>query len=267
MTLFRRSAPSDQIIRIYPFKLKNGSLNLSSKDVPAMIDALQNRPPSPFFRADAGECQLLQEGRTASNSPGSILLGLGEVVDAESLRRSLASMAQFTRCRGIEEISLCLGDFSSDDHLIECARAACEGILLGNYRFETFKEIKKGHSRLKSVHLIEPDETTWNWVMTTEAICDGVVLARDLTNGNAEEITPIYLAQLAMKYAERYPSIKTQVWDAEKMLKERLGLTLAVARGSHEEPRVIISEYDGGGGPHIALIGKGVTFDTGGSMS
>ena len=91
-------------------------------------------------------------------------------------------------------------------------------------------------------------------------------MARDLINGNADIITPQYLAQTARKIAQKFPAVKATVFDLKKIEKEEMGLFLAVARGSSVEPAFIILSYKGfaGSKDHTLLIGKGVTFDTGG---
>lgn len=263
MPFFHRANALKSAARVYPFKQTGQELFFAGSELPQTLSFLLKRGKSAFFQANKGECLLLDGEMTTQDHP-AVLLGLGKDLNAENLRQSFGQLSQFARKRGLEELSIDLNDIGPFplNRFLVCA--VCEGLSLGNYSFETFKKSPEGEGPLKAVTFINCDENTWQWIESSQAICDGVFMARDLTNGNAEEITPTYLAELAMTLAERFDSISTTIWNIEKMKSEKLGLTLAVARGSQQAPKVIIAEYKGGEGPHIALIGKGVTFDTGG---
>ena len=94
---------------------------------------------------------------------------------------------------------------------------------------------------------------------------DAVNLARRLVNEPPSEIYPESFVEAARKVAEG-SGLKIEVWDQAKLEAERCGSLLAVARGSSREPRLVILEHKGGvaGSPSLAIVGKGVTFDSGG---
>jgi leucyl aminopeptidase len=98
------------------------------------------------------------------------------------------------------------------------------------------------------------------------AISAAVKVQRDLANLPANVCTPIYLAEQARALAKRQSSLRVQVLDEAAIRREKMGCLLAVAQGSHQPPRFIVLEHRGGKGdkPSIVLVGKGVTFDTGG---
>jgi leucyl aminopeptidase len=100
---------------------------------------------------------------------------------------------------------------------------------------------------------------------TTSRVLQGVYLARDLVNEPASVATPAFLAEQALVHC-RGRGLKVEVWTKKRIEKERLAGLLAVSRGSTEEPRFIKISYQGGGPSKkkIALIGKGITFDSGG---
>ena len=100
----------------------------------------------------------------------------------------------------------------------------------------------------------------------SEQIAEGVYVARDLINGNADIVTPHYLAEAAKKIEQKFPLVKATIFDLKRIEKEKMGLLLAVARGAAVEPAFIILNYRGyaGSKDHTVLVGKGVTFDTGG---
>ncbi len=90
--------------------------------------------------------------------------------------------------------------------------------------------------------------------------------ARDLINGNADMVTPSYLVEAAKKISNRFPEIKTKILDKKALEKAKMGLILAVGRGSPHDPALICLEYNGNpkSKERVALVGKGITFDTGG---
>jgi leucyl aminopeptidase len=97
-------------------------------------------------------------------------------------------------------------------------------------------------------------------------ICENVYFARDLTNTNADEVNPQYLVKVSLDLAKKLPRVKATILDKKKIQKEKMGLLLAVNQGSHLDPAVIVLEYKGSANAkeHTVLIGKGITYDTGG---
>ena len=103
-------------------------------------------------------------------------------------------------------------------------------------------------------------------VGTGRAIAAGVSLARELGNLPGNVCTPTYLANEARALAERHPSVRFKALDEARMKRLRMGSLLSVARGSREPPRLIVLEYRGAPRSQapIVLVGKGITFDSGG---
>lgn len=99
-----------------------------------------------------------------------------------------------------------------------------------------------------------------------ESIFEGVYLTRDLVNGNADDITPKKLASVAQGLAKEFPSLDVNILNKEAILKEKMGLFAAVAKGASVDPYFIVLSYRGKpkSKDHTVLIGKGVTFDSGG---
>ncbi|MCC7270776.1 MAG: leucyl aminopeptidase, partial [Rhodocyclaceae bacterium] len=97
------------------------------------------------------------------------------------------------------------------------------------------------------------------------AIAQGMDLTRELGNLPANICTPSYLAQQARKLAKEF-GLKCEVLDRARMERLGMGSLLSVARGSHQPPRFIVLQYQGGkaGTKPVVLVGKGITFDTGG---
>ena len=89
--------------------------------------------------------------------------------------------------------------------------------------------------------------------------------ARDLQNLPSNVATPSYLGRRAREIASAHPSVGTEVLGRDEMIAKEMGGLIAVSQGSAEEPQLIVLRYEGGGsGPTVGMVGKGVTFDTGG---
>ncbi len=145
-------------------------------------------------------------------------------------------------------------------------------VLIGRelaYRFETLKTKRETQPvRPKRVVLPVPSAGASAGaaaVAQATAIANGVDMAKDLGNLPGNHCTPTYLADTAKKMA-RELGLKVEVLDARQMQALKMGALLSVARGSEQPPKLIVLRYQGAGAkqPPVALVGKGITFDTGG---
>ncbi len=148
------------------------------------------------------------------------------------------------------------------------AQATTEGTLLALYRFDATKE-KEPQNEIKSFTIVEFDESKLaamkGGVDTAVAIAAGTTLARDLVNMPPNVATPTRLAQTAQEIADTH-NLKITVGGRKWAAKRNMGAFLAVAKGAGEPPKFIILEHNGDREDldTIVLVGKGITFDTGG---
>jgi len=153
-------------------------------------------------------------------------------------------------------------DIGDSDHAV----ALLEGIALAGYRFEKYKSKKEGNSnRLREFTVLSSKGIAAKVVRTAAAFANGTVLARDLINMPACDCTPRYLVARARSIA-RNGNLKVQIFDKTRLKKLGAGALLSVSQGSVEPPYLIKLTYR----PKkkrarvISLVGKGVTFDSGG---
>lgn len=200
-----------------------------------------------------------------------VLLGLGarEKVTTESLRRAYAAFAKSCHQRKIKTANLIVPEVQALSQE-SVWRGIVEGILLANYRFDKLKS-ESNHTAqlLQKICFVGADKTALALASKQATICEGVYWVRDLANSNADEVTPQYLAQAAQKLAKREPAIKVTIFNKARLIKEKMGLILAVGRASLHEPAMIFLEYNGlkrgaKDKDHTVLVGKGITYDTGG---
>jgi leucyl aminopeptidase len=198
------------------------------------------------------------------------LLGLGakEKLTVESLRRSYGSLTKSCLAKRLKDLNLFIPrqDKLSEENLLT---GMAEGLLLANYAFNRFKHRDPEEPEeilVQKVTWIGPQPKVLNIAKKVLAICEAVYYARDLINGNADEVTPQYLAECAKNLAKKHPAIKATIFDKKRIEKEKMGLLLAVNRGSTRDPAFIIMEYKGNSDSrdHTILVGKGITYDTGG---
>ncbi len=136
------------------------------------------------------------------------------------------------------------------------------------YRFDRFKQQKSKPRLQKMVFGLaaKPDRASSHGLATGIAIAHGMSLTRMLGDLPSNICTPAYLAKQAHALSKRYPAVKTTVLEAAQMRKLGMGSLLAVAQGSKQPPKLIIMQYRRGkpGAKPVVLVGKGITFDTGG---
>ena len=150
------------------------------------------------------------------------------------------------------------------------ARLATEAIHQNDYRFSELKKDSAPSLKKVTLHFAEKHETAMKKarlaVQIGQAIGKGRNTARDLGNLPGNICTPTYLAKQASSYEKNYSKLKTTILNQKEMEKLGMGSLLSVSKGSRTPPKFIVMQYSGGkkaDRPYV-LVGKGVTFDSGG---
>jgi leucyl aminopeptidase len=197
-----------------------------------------------------------------------LVVGLGkrEEADAERLRVAAALAAQEAGRLEASSIAWALPESGDDD---SAAEALVTGTILGSYRFDRFKgKGAEGDDSpapvLESLTLLAP-EGVGPAAETARVYAEAQNRARDLQSTPANVATPSYLAARAEEIAAGHEAVTVDVLGPEHIAAKGMGGLVAVNRGGGEPSRLIVLRYAGGGsGPTLGLVGKGVTFDTGG---
>lgn len=220
------------------------------------------------FKAKSGE--IVQIFEKSPLEKRVFLLGLGkeESLSPENLRVSYAEVTKLCAKKGITKVNLLLPHVADlrGITLDAALKAIGEGLLLTNYDWTHATNTEDKKTLLKEIAFIGVLPKALTLLEEIKQIAEGVHLARDLINGNADSITPAYLAQSSISLSKRFPSIKLTLFDKEKILDHGLRLIYAVGRGAMHDPYFIQMSYQGNprSKDHTAIIGKGITFDTGG---
>jgi leucyl aminopeptidase len=196
----------------------------------------------------------------------TLLVGLGDKdkVEADTIRRAAGAAIKHYLKVGATDIALELGAYG--DH----AGPAVEGAILASYKFAGFGKdpSKKTHSVLQRLQVIVRENETIAaraQARQAEIVATLANTVRDLGNLPGNLFTPAILADKAQELAKGR-DLTVKVWNERQLARDGFGGILAVGQGSAHPPRLIVLEYDGGGRREapIALVGKAVTFDTGG---
>jgi len=198
-----------------------------------------------------------------------VMVGMGKKRDLsqDRIRQGAGSAMQALRGTGLKGCATLLHRLGEGDNGI--LKAAVEGAALGGYSFSRYKTKTEDKNGIEEVEVLFPPgssvEIAQRVVAGTQTLCEAVLFVRDLVSQPGNVSTPIYLAEKAMEMSADY-GISCQVMEREEM--ERIGMEalLAVAKGSRQPPRFIILEYMAAGGKvrPTVLVGKGITFDSGG---
>jgi leucyl aminopeptidase len=196
-------------------------------------------------------------------------IGLGKQVkiDLENLRAMAGKAVKSSMANSISEIFIVVPDavrikIGEADIL----KSLGEGAVLGNHLYRKYKEEKK-LKPLKRVHLIVEPEAKKNHrglLKRVESICSGTVQAREWVNTPSNEKKPEQFARL-IRTAAGKTKLKVSIMNDKQLKQKKFDSLLAVAAGSESKPRMVILEHRPPGAKKtVALIGKGVTFDSGG---
>lgn len=185
-------------------------------------------------------------------APQLVIVGTGKGSD-EDLRLASGAAGRALRALGATSGAVSLG---------QCNERIVEFIAAGNYVFDQFKPEKSRRSALTELHLTS--DTSFD---TSAALVRAKwqSLNRDLVNLPAADLYPQSLADWAVEHLGSLDNVEVEIWDYERLHQEGCVGIIAVGQGSSQKPRLIkVSYRPANAKDHIALVGKGVTFDAGG---
>ncbi|MBP3731552.1 MAG: leucyl aminopeptidase [Mailhella sp.] len=234
---------------------------------------------APAWRDFHGEKDrmVMLYGPQAMEIPRVLGIGLGKLGegDAESFRFALGRAMRCCRDYGLKHVGMDCASLSRVAKklglsLPEIAREAVVASLMSLYRYDKWLSKKSGHEDPLSLSLLLSSGFAENdlrsAVRMAEAEAAGIVLARDLANAPANEMSPMAFAGMAEKTARRHGMAFRRLV-REDLKKEGMEAYLAVAKGSEEPPCMAVVEYmpkGTEGEAPIVLVGKGICFDSGG---
>lgn len=213
-----------------------------------------------FHKIPARKLMLIGLGKKAEFSPSALMKGAAEV----------CRQGKKAKCTRIGFLPFQQDAPEMPMSAETAGRFIHEGVITGLYEFNQYKTKEEEDLSISHVKIIMPlgceDSEFTKGLNIGKSIGEGIVLARDLVNEPANRMTPENLALEAEALATR-KGLSVEVMDQEEIEKLEMGCFLGVAQGSIHKPKLVVLRYDGDGKKAeqvIGLIGKGLTFDTGG---
>ncbi len=200
------------------------------------------------------------------DGPRAVVVGLGKREDLTLERARVAAAVAAKAAAAFEAKSLAWALPDEGDRA-EMGAALVTGTILAGYRFDRFRASDpedEPPSKVELLTLIGPDEVAAEAeVARIAAVAQN--RARELQDLPANVATPTFLADRAREIADEHASVTVETLGRAEMSEQGMGGLVAVSQGTAEEPQLIILRYSGGGSaPMLGLVGKAVTFDTGG---
>ena len=221
------------------------------------------------FKAEANETLLLHapEGLAATRM---LVVGLGKAAKADphAIRRAAGTAVRFAKPRGIRSLAILVPEGNFDP--AQSTRAIAEGAILADFDSDTYRTERKDRS-IESLSVLVPPGVDKSPAEAGHR--EGVIIAesqnfaRTLINEPGNRMTPTILGRRAAEMAAEN-GLKCEVYSTDKLRELKMGAFLAVAQGSDEPPALIVIQYEPESvkpdTPVMGLVGKGITFDTGG---
>lgn len=248
---------------------------LTPKSTAAQLDVrlegrIRDYLDSGDFAGVLNSTALVRTGKTIQ-APRVLLVGLGkaEACTIDVLRQASATAATTARHLGVHSVAFLPPAYNVPPE--EVAQACTEGALLGLYTLRKYKTApaNEDQDNLHALYVVATGSATQRalekGVQRGRILAEAVNMARDLSNSPGNEVNPSYLAKQAQEIAAK-TALRCHILDVDGMREHQMGCLLGVAQGSTQPPAFIILEYAPQGTQErpIVLVGKGLTFDSGG---
>ena len=264
-------------------EVEHGQIGKAKDDLAVLFCTEFEKKKSPFHNSSEPMHQLLTEAIDDSDFKGEdkksllcytfkkvpakriIIVGLGkkEKIDLETIRKACSIGISAAKSVKAKNVAFCFPE--TELEVYESTSAIVEGITLTNYSFDKYKtEEKKDKVAIEVCRIFANKDLNKikEQIKESVVICNNVASCRNIINENANIIYPENFARIA----KQMKGVKVKVLDDTQIRKLGMGLLNAVGMGSKYPPRFVAIEYNGNpkSNKRIALVGKGITYDTGG---
>jgi len=223
------------------------------------------------FKGENGETALIRftkKGKVKASRLVLVGMGAREEYRPSAVSILAGSAARFLRQRSIKSFALLP---RCDGYSVEVAQNAAQGVITSLFELDKYKTKDKNEKRISTLVICIPDAQPADLkegIARGTAIGESMNFTRDLANEPPNILTPTEMAKRAQEMAKEV-GLKIEVLDEARMEKLGMGSLLSVSKGSSEPAKLITVRYDpptntGAKGELLALVGKGITFDTGG---
>lgn len=239
-----------------------------SKSFQKLLPIIKDYIKSNKFEGDDDEI-IESPASLKTELPRIILYGLGEdkKLDLEATRKFCAKIEKLLEKNKILQAQMTGLAWKNVKNAAEIVKAMAEGFMLATYKFDKFKKDKKRYLQKMTIVLSEVEASEMQKALReAEIICENVMYVRDLVNEDGDMMNPEVFEKEVVKIAKKL-KLECEIFNKNRLQKLGCNLILEVGKGSQYAPRMLVLAYEGDKRSKevIALIGKGVTFDTGGT--
>ena len=232
----------------------------------ALDGVLSNVCADGEFKGNLGELLTLHTmGRIAPKRVIVVGLGTEQKIRTQTLRFVSQIAAHHAQNIGVHQVALAVDWGNEHISVVEAVQAQVEGAMLGAYTFRQYQHAERNGTGITQFLLVVEQADELEQAMRRgQPLAEATNFARDLVNEPPNVLTPRELAHRASTMAKQF-ALECEILDKPKMEELGMGGLLAVTQGSAEPPQFIILRYRGSDSEKgMALVGKGITFDTGG---
>lgn len=253
ISLTAESLATDAVTVLYVRSVDDAPVLLAPADIDVPAESLV----ALGVTGATGQTQRILVADESGEPRPVLLVGLGssDPADAETLRRAAGTAAR--ALSRAERVVHALPEATPGQ-----VGALALGHLLGGYEFREF--VTEGHASATTDVLVLGDEAAEQALNEAVILAESVAIVRDLGNWPPSDLTPEDFADRALDIADS-ASVHVEIWDEQRLAEEGCGGILGVGQGSSNPPRLVLLDYSPESpDAHVALVGKGITFDTGG---
>src|SRR5579862_7835876 len=237
---------------------------------PALQNGAQSVLRSGEFKAEPWETVLLHT-LAGLSAKRLLIIGLGKLskVTLQEIRKAAGTAVRYAKPRGLRDLAIAVPVTEGLDPQF-AVRAIAEGAILADFDSDTYRSDRKDRS-IQSLQIALPPGADRS--ACESAFREGTIIAesqnfaRALVNAPGNRLTPTILGQRAAAMCREF-GLACEVHSTENLRELKMGAFLSVAQGSDEPPALIVMRYEptdaAADGPVLGLVGKGITFDTGG---
>lgn len=250
-----------EVIAIF---LSEGFQREGEKQIPAELVFIKEEFNLGYFKGKNGETLFIP----LKNSPAIILTGLGkkDEISRETLRNSTSGIIEICKKKRIDSINILVPELEKIQP-IDALSAVAEGAMLSNYIFNQYKSKNEdSQSPVSRVMLYtQVYRKAEKIIKEIQTVCQNTLLCRNLINEISDVTNPLAIAKEAKNLA-KLKGVSCKIYGKRDIEKMKMGLLLAVSRGSIYPPQFVVLKYRGRSenNKFVAIVGKGITFDSGG---
>lgn len=196
-----------------------------------------------------------------------LLAGLGKKseVDSERIRKLYGVIVKRIKSLKITSFTLLLPQPLNIMNVEDILAYVVEGVELGDYINDKYKSEKKDYKGVERYNIISDNHNAEKIIKKAKIICKNTLFVREIVNESGSSLTPLKIAQHSLEISKRF-KLKCNVLDEKELESLGLNLILSVGKAGNYPPRLIIIEYNGdtSSKDNVMIVGKGITFDSGG---